>query len=661
MDESKSVTYIGTTDYRNQGIRFGIRGRDRLQHMYIIGKSGVGKSTLLENMFVQDIQAGNGCALFDPHGKSAELMLDYIPEHRINDVIYFNPADMAYPIAFNVMEDTGPDNRNKVADGLLAAFKKIWPDAFSARMEYILSMSLLALLEFPDSTLLGVNRMLADKEYRKRIVDKVTDPTVRAFWIDEFGKWDEKFAREASAAIQNKVGQFSSNPLIRNIVGQPKSSFDFRDVIDSKKIFIANLSKGQVGEQNAPLLGGMLMTKLYLAGMSRADKNDLELSILPPFYIYVDEFQNFVNDSFANILSESRKYKLGLTMAHQYMDQIPEAIQFAVSGNVGTTITFRVGAEDAERLEKKFAPVFVQEDFVNLGPYQIYLSLLIDNLGSRPFSARTLPPIPKPERSYRTEILAASRRNFAQPRFEVEQAIDVWYRPVSIHKQTEQRVVSEKNKIQNDIRAAEFLRKSDKKPQTIPSGTQDKKISDTRVGVGDIHTVHENFKVKNNVPVDVIDKHEPVSIADELTAVLHSVVEQSRTGTVSGSEPKEILPKPEVVDPGVSIGTRGATLSAKTQLREVIERAQQVDHAVFKKIVKSTTEQEVDQESQKIPQLSIQLETIPDKIPPAVPYQPHPTTNQNAFRFAFESDTHTSKTNEPNPDDVLRIFNSYNS
>jgi len=265
------ITYFGFTDFRGKKAKFGIKSGDRAKHVYVIGKTGMGKSTVLENMAIQDIQNGNGIAFIDPHGKSADLLLDYIPEERIDDVLYIAPFDLDYPISFNVMEDVGADKRHLVASGLMSAFKKIWVDVWSARMEYILNNVMLALLEYPDSTIVGVNRMLADKTYRKKIVDNVTDVSVKAFWEDEFAKYNERFMVEAGAAIQNKVGQFVSNPLVRNIIGQPKSSFDFREMMDEKKIVIINLSKGLVGEANANLLGSMLITKIYLAAMSRAD------------------------------------------------------------------------------------------------------------------------------------------------------------------------------------------------------------------------------------------------------------------------------------------------------------------------------------------------------------------------------------------------------
>lgn len=421
------ITYIGETDYRNKKVKFGIKAKDRTRHVYVIGKTGVGKSVLLENMAVQDIQNGEGFAFLDPHGKSADLLLNYIPKERIDDVLYLAPFDLNNPVSFNVMEDVGPDKRHLVVAGLMSAFKKIWVDAWSARMEYILNNTILALLEYPGSTLLGVNRMLVDKEYRNLVVANVTDPGVKAFWEQEFARYTDKFAAEATPAIQNKIGQFTANPVVRNLIGQPKSTFNIREMMDQKKILIINLSKGQVGEDGANLLGSMLITKIYLAAMSRADLNETQLNKLPNFYLYVDEFQSFANESFANILSEARKYKLNLSIAHQYIEQMSDEVRAAVFGNVGTMVTFRVGATDAEYLEKEYAPAFTAEDLVNLDKYQVYLKLMIDDVSSSPFSARTLPPIPIPQISYRDVAISRSRTQFSRPRSLVENEILKWH------------------------------------------------------------------------------------------------------------------------------------------------------------------------------------------------------------------------------------------
>lgn len=428
MDDNR-ITYFGETDSRNKRIRFGIKAKDRTRHVYVIGKTGMGKSTLLENMAVQDIQGGEGMAFIDPHGKTADLLLEYVPQNRIKDVIYMAPFDTEYPISFNVLENVDSDKRHLVVSGLMSTFKKIWVDAWSARMEYILTNTLLALLEFPGSTLLGVNKMLSDKVYRNEVISHVKDPSVKSFWVREFAGYTERMAAEAVPAIQNKVGQFTANPLIRNMIGQSQSSFNFRDAMDKKKIIIINLSKGKIGDENMKLLGGMIVTKLYLAAMSRSDVPDRVMKMLPNFYLFVDEFQNFANASFADILSEARKYKLNLTIAHQYIEQMDEDVRAAVFGNVGTMMVFRVGATDAEILEKEFAPQFTIEDLVNLGFAQIYLKLMIDGLTSSPFSAVTLPPIPHPQSSYVRDIIAASREQFARTRDKVEEEIIKFHEP----------------------------------------------------------------------------------------------------------------------------------------------------------------------------------------------------------------------------------------
>lgn len=423
MENPERITYFAATDSRGKHIPFGIKTKDRDRHMYVIGKTGMGKSTLLENMAIQDLRNREGFAFIDPHGGTVERLLEYIPEDRIQDVVYFAPFDMEHPIAFNVMEDVGYDKRHLVVSGLMATFKKIWEDAWSARMEYILTNTLLALLEYPDATLLGVNRMYTDKAYRQKVVDNVKDPVVKDFWTKEFANYGDRYTQEATPAIQNKIGQFTGNPLIRNIIGQSKSSFDIRTMMDEKKILIINLSKGLVGETNMRLLGSMLTTRIFLAAMSRADLPAEKLAQLPNFYFYVDEFQNFANETFAEILSEARKYKLNLIIAHQYIEQMEEEVRDAVFGNVGTTVVFRVGPFDAEVLETIFMPQFTKEDIVSLDKRQVYLTLMIDGVGSAPFSAVTIPPIEPPPVSFRNEVIAASRAHFAAPRADVEGAI----------------------------------------------------------------------------------------------------------------------------------------------------------------------------------------------------------------------------------------------
>lgn len=419
----KATVFFGETTFRGQKQKFGIKIDDRRRHFYCIGKTGMGKSNLMENMAIQDIQAGRGIAYVDPHGDGAEKLLDFIPASRINDVIFFNPADLDYPIAFNVMEKVDFRYRHLVAGGLMGVFKKVWPDVWSARMEYILNNSILALLEYPDATLLGVNRMLSDPEYRAKVVDKITDPIVKSFWVSEFAKYTARYEQEATAAIQNKIGQFISNPLIRNLIGQVKSTVNMRDIMDKEKIFIMDLSKGRIGEDNSRLLGALLITKLQLAAMSRVD---IPEDSRKDFYLYVDEFQNFATESFANILSEARKYRLNIILGHQYISQMEDEIRDAVFGNVGTLAVFRIGAEDAEFLEREFSPNFTAEDLVNLPKYNVYLKLMIDGIAGNPFSAHILPPPVPLEKSSKEKIIKASRERYGVKKEIVEEKIFKW-------------------------------------------------------------------------------------------------------------------------------------------------------------------------------------------------------------------------------------------
>jgi len=421
----KDIAVFAQTTYRNEFKKFGIKTDDRRRHMYLIGKTGMGKSTILENMIVDDIRAGHGVAVVDPHGDLAEKIIEYIPQERVNDVIYFNPADIKFPIAFNVVEQVESHLRHLVASGLIGVFQKLWADSWGPRLEYILRNAILAILDFPGSTLLGVVRMLSDKNYRKRVVANIKDPVVKAFWEKEFSGYADKFASEAVSPIQNKVGQFLSNSLMRNIVGQVKSSIDIRDIMDQGKILIMNLSKGRIGEDNSALLGAMMITKIQLAAMSRVDVPEKDRH---DFYLYIDEFQNFSTDSFANILSEARKYRLNLILAHQYIEQLSEKVKPAVFGNVGTMIVFRVGAADAEELVKEFTPTFTEEDLVNLPKYEMYLKLMIDGIASSPFSAAGLPPLREDEMTSQGEkVIKYSREKYASDRESVEEKIMSWH------------------------------------------------------------------------------------------------------------------------------------------------------------------------------------------------------------------------------------------
>ncbi len=428
------LALFAKTNFRNQDKIFGIKTDDRRRHMYLIGKTGMGKTTVLENMVISDIRAGRGLALVDPHGDLVEKVIDYIPSYRINDVIYLNPADLEYPIGFNVLENINPDERHLVASGLMGVFTKIWEGVWSARMEYILNNCILALLENPGSTMLGISRLLVDKKYRKKIVDNITDPIVKSFWVDEFASYNERFRNEAIAPIQNKVGQFLSSAVIRNIVGQPKSTIDLRNIMDSRKILLVNLAKGRIGEDNSALLGAMMITRIMLAAMSRVD---IEETKRKDFYLYVDEFQNFASESFANILSEARKYRLNLIIAHQYIEQLDETVRAAVFGNIGTLMCFRVGAADAEFIAKEFFPIFNEEDLLNLTKFTVYLKLMIDGIASEPFSATTLPPL-QGQTNNKDKVISVSRERYSKKREIVENKITRWTGVHEMHKSSEE-------------------------------------------------------------------------------------------------------------------------------------------------------------------------------------------------------------------------------
>ncbi len=478
--DNKEITIFGETTFRSQARRFGIKPDDRRRHMYLIGKTGMGKSTILENMIVEDIRAGKGVAVVDPHGDLAEKIIKFIPSSRVNDVIYFNPADIEYPIAFNVVEQVEPHLRHLVASGLIGVFQKLWADSWGPRLEYILRNAILAILDYPGATLLAVTRMFSDKVFRKKVIDKIQDPVVKSFWVNEFAGYADKFAAEAVSPIQNKVGQFLSSSLIRNIVGQVKSTLNVREIMDEGKILILNLSKGRIGEDNSSLLGAMMITKIQLAAMSRVDILEHERKDL---YLYVDEFQNFATDSFANILSEARKYRLNLIMAHQYIEQLGEKVKPAVFGNVGTLIVFRIGAADAEELEPEFSPVFTKEDLVNLPKFEFYIKLMIDGITSDPFSARGLPPLTKEEETENVEkVIAVSRERYAKKREVVEDKISRWHKNLEEMGDESREKIGKKNdkydKRTYDRRAKDRVEPKYSPPTEAPGIKAEKKASD---------------------------------------------------------------------------------------------------------------------------------------------------------------------------------------
>ena len=418
----EELSLIGTTTFRQGNMKFGFKRKDRVRHLYIIGKSGVGKSFLLLLLTLSDIYHRQGFAIVDPHGDFAQDAIKYVPEHRIKDVVYFNPHDIDNPIAFNPMENDDPNMRGAIASEIIGVLKKMFADSWGPRLEHILRFTLLALLETDKPNLLGITRMLTDKKYRTEVVAQVKDLQVKAFWLNEFASWNDKFATEAVAPILNKVGAFTANPLIRNIIGQTNSSFDIRKIMDEGKILVCDLSRGRLGEDNASTLGALLITKIQLAAMSRAN---IPLSERRPFYLYVDEFQNFATESFAVILSEARKYGLYLTVANQYVAQMVPEVRDAVFGNVGSMVTFRVGADDATALARYFEPSFEPTDLQNLSIQNIYVTMSIDGETSVPFSAKTL-RLPEPTRDFTREISDYSREMYNRQRDIVEADIAQW-------------------------------------------------------------------------------------------------------------------------------------------------------------------------------------------------------------------------------------------
>jgi hypothetical protein len=419
-----AITLLGTANWRNHKRLFGIKPSDRRQHVYVIGKTGMGKTTLLENMIIQDIEQGRGVGVLDPHGDLAARLLRFVPRHRLNDVVYFNPQDVAWPFALNPFERVDADKRHLVAASLMSVFEKLFAESWGPRMAHILRNCILSLLEMPGSNLLGIPRLLCDAHYREKVMARVTDPKVRDFWKSEFATYQSGFRSEAIAPVMNKVGAFLSSPLVRNLVGQARAKASFREMMDEGKILIANLSKGAVGEENQVLLGSLLITKIQLAAMQRVDTPEENRR---DFHLYCDEFQNFATLSFIDILSEARKYRLDLTLAHQFLGQLDHRLKDAVLGNVGTLIVFRIGASDAEELEGEFLPEISKDSFVRLPPHSVYLRLSIDAVSSRPFSADVLAPRELPRTSHHETIVRLSRERYCTPRAEVERKVERWF------------------------------------------------------------------------------------------------------------------------------------------------------------------------------------------------------------------------------------------
>ena len=415
-ENEDKITPLAITNWRDIRKKIGIKEKNRRGHIYVIGKTGTGKSSLLGNMAISDIEGGNGIALIDPHGDLAESLLNHIPQDRLQDVIYFNPGDLDYPIAFNPLEKVHPDFHHLVVSGLISVFRKIWSEYWGPRLEHILRHALHTLLEYPESTLLDVPRLLTEKDFRLKVINAITNPHVKAFWLNEFEKYSAWLKTEAVAPILNKMGQFLTSLPLRNVIGQPTNRFRIGEAMDEGKILIVNLAKGKLGEDNSSLLGSMLVTEIYLSALRRARIPEQERR---PFYLYVDEFYTFITLSFADILSEARKYGLNLVLAHQYIAQLHEKIRDSIFGNVGTIIAFRVGADDAEFLAKEFRPTFSESDLINLHNYHIYLKLMVNGITSPPFSATTL-PCPVTQISDPEEITENSRIRYCRKRKEVE-------------------------------------------------------------------------------------------------------------------------------------------------------------------------------------------------------------------------------------------------
>lgn len=422
----ENISAFGLTNFRGINHQFGMLRYDRSRHVYIIGQTGAGKSGLLELFALSDVYHDQGYAVIDPHGDFAIDNMRFIPNSRLNDVVYFNPADTAYPLGFNPLEVTDPAHKTNISSEVIGVLKRMFGDSWGPRLEYILRYTILALLDRPDPTMLDITRMLTDKKFRKDTLAYCQDTVVLQFWSVEFASWTDKFQSEAIAPVLNKVGAFTANPVIRNIIGQPKSTFNIRQIMDEGKILIVNLSKGLIGEDNASILGAFMVTKIQLAAMSRSDIADI--SDRRPFYLYVDEFQNFATDSFATILSEARKYGLNLTVANQYISQMSDTVRDAVFGNVGTMISFRVSADDAPILAKQFEPQFEPQDLLQMHNRHFIINMVINGEKAPAFSATTL-SLPPPQVDNTSRIIENTRRLYSRNRAEVEQEISALVRP----------------------------------------------------------------------------------------------------------------------------------------------------------------------------------------------------------------------------------------
>jgi hypothetical protein len=431
-NKNRDISFFGETNFHNSFIPFGILKEDRRRHLYCIGKSGSGKSKFLELLIKNDLENGRGIGVLDPHGDLVDNVLKMIPKNRIQDVVIFDPADESFPIAFNPLEKVPSSLKMRVTIGFLEIFKKLFGTNWTERLEHVLRYTVLALLDSPNTTVLSILKMLSDKNYRQYIVRNIEDDVVKNFWVNEFAGWSEKFDAEAITPLLNKVGQFVATNMIRNIVGQPVNKIHFREIMDNGKILLMKVSKGMLGEENAGLMGAFAVTKIYQAAMSRADTPEHQRK---DFYFYVDEFHNFATDTFDEILSEARKYRLNLTLAHQFMGQLSPRIQKTIFGNVGSILSFRVGSEDAGILSKEYAPIFSPKDIINLGIREFYAKISIRGEITQAFSGRTL-SIDFPKDNYFQDCIDFSRQNYCRPVQEVKKIIASWEEGIKISENT---------------------------------------------------------------------------------------------------------------------------------------------------------------------------------------------------------------------------------
>jgi len=414
---NKQATFFGLTNFRGNCTKFGMLREDRRRHLYVVGKSGSGKSKLLETFIINDILSDKGICVMDPHGDLIQDILKYIPEHKMKDIIYMNVSDFDFPIAFNPLENVSLDMKQQVTQGMIEVFEKFFGGDWSPKIEHVFRYTTLAMLDYPEATLVGMMKMLTNRKFRQKVIPEIKDAVVKHFWANEFSSWSEKFDNEAILPLVNKLGQFLSNHLVRNIVAQPHNKFSFDDAMNQHKVLLIELSKGKLGEENAALLGAMMITKVYQTAMARAKLPEEQRK---DFYLYIDEFQNFATETFENILSESRKYRLLLTISHQYLSQVPDRIKGTVFGNIGSIVAMRVGADDGTYLANEFTPIFSTEDFINLGVREMLIKMSVAGQTTQPFSATTLAVPPPPQPNFAEAIIAYNRKTYGTTLTEID-------------------------------------------------------------------------------------------------------------------------------------------------------------------------------------------------------------------------------------------------